>query len=232
LDYTFDVGTGIRTAPANAYDLGIPASVNALAVQADGRVLIGGIFNQYNGTPRVGLARLTDVTLNFTAVSRKVHGADGPFDINLPLTGTPAVECRSGGSGNNYQLVLTFGGPVTFGAAAVTSGSGAVTDVSGSGTNTATINLSGLTSGQTIKVTLSSVSDGTITNDAVVPMSVLIGDVAGNGSVSASDIGQVKSQSGQPVTADNFRSDVTASGGTINASDIGLVKSRSGTQLP
>jgi hypothetical protein len=46
------------------------------------------------------------------------------------------------------------------------------------------------------------------------------------------DIGQVKSQSGQAVTASNIRSDVTASGGGINASDIGLVKSRSGTQLP
>jgi phosphoribosylformimino-5-aminoimidazole carboxamide ribonucleotide (ProFAR) isomerase len=63
-------------------------------------------------------------------------------------------------------------------------------------------------------------------------MNVLVGDVTVNGSVTASDVAQVKGQSGQPVTAANFRSDVTASGGIVNASDIGLVKARSGTQLP
>ena len=29
-----------------------------------------------------------------SVVSRKTHGAAGNFDINLPLTGTPGVECR------------------------------------------------------------------------------------------------------------------------------------------
>ena len=32
-----------------------------------------------------------------SVVSRKVHGMAGTFDINLPLTGTAGVECRSGG---------------------------------------------------------------------------------------------------------------------------------------
>ena len=57
-----------------------------------------------------------------SAVSRKVHGAAGTFDINLPLTGNPGIECRSGGGGNNYQLVLTFPGAVTFSNAVVSSG--------------------------------------------------------------------------------------------------------------
>ena len=38
------------------------------------------------------------------AVSRKMHGTLGPFDVNL-LTTDP-VECRS--SGGNHTLVLTF----------------------------------------------------------------------------------------------------------------------------
>ena len=63
-------------------------------------------------------------------------------------------------------------------------------------------------------------------------MGILVGDTNGNGSVSSSDIAQVKALSGQTVTSTNFRSDVTASGGTINASDVGLVKSKSGTSLP
>ncbi len=62
-------------------------------------------------------------------------------------------------------------------------------------------------------------------------MGILLGDTNGSGTVSASDIGQTKSQSGQTVTAGNFRTDVNASG-SINASDIGPVKSKSGSSLP
>ena len=64
-------------------------------------------------------------------------------------------------------------------------------------------------------------------------MGVLIGDSAGtgNGSVSAGDVGFVKSQSGVAVGAGNFRADV-AINGTINASDIGQVKANSGHSLP
>ena len=74
-------------------------------------------------------------------------------------------------------------------------------------------------------------SDGTNTSNVATPISVLLGDTNGNGSVSASDIGQTKAQSGQAVTAANFRTDVNISG-SISAADIGLVKSKSGTSLP
>ena len=67
--------------------------------------------------------------------------------------------------------------------------------------------------------------------DQTVSMGVLVGDTTGNGTVSASDIAQVKSKSGQTTDASNFRTDVNVSGG-INASDIGLVKSKAGTGLP
>ena len=73
-------------------------------------------------------------------------------------------------------------------------------------------------------------SDGLNMANLAVPMGVLLGDTNGNGSVSASDVGQTKAQSGQPVTAGNFRTDVNVSG-SISASDIGLVKAQSGTSL-
>lgn len=231
-DADFQPGSGIAWAPANAYTSLVGPIINSIAVDSGGRTLIGGTYNQYNGAPRVGLTRLTSSALNFTAASRKMHGNEGPFDIPLPLTGLPGVECRGGGAGSNYQVVFNFGGTVTFMGASVTSGSGAVTNVSGNGTNTVTIDLSGVTSGQRITVTLSSVYGGGLNADVAVPMSILVGDTTGNGAVTTSDIGQVKGQSGQPVTSANFRADVTANGGSINASDIGLVKSRSGTQLP
>ncbi len=84
----------------------------------------------------------------------------------------------------------------------------------------------------TAGITLTNVNDGTNVGDVAIPFRVLVGDTNGNGSVTASDIGEVKGQSGQAVTAANFRTDVTANGGSITASDIGLVKSASGTQLP
>ena len=57
LDPTFNPGTGITITPADAYVGGV-ATISALAVQADNKLLIGGMFNQYNGTSRVCLARL------------------------------------------------------------------------------------------------------------------------------------------------------------------------------
>jgi hypothetical protein len=49
--------------------------------------------------------------------------------------------------------------------------------------------------------------------------------------VNSSDIAQTQSQSGQPVSASNFREDVTVNG-AINSSDVALVQSKSGTALP
>lgn len=94
-----------------------------------------------------------------------------------------------------------------------------------------TLDLSAVANAQTVGITLLGVNNGSTTGDVFIPMSVLAGDANGSGSVSASDVGQVKSQSGPGVTAANFRTDVNV-GGSINASDVGLVKSSSGSQLP
>jgi hypothetical protein len=96
------------------------------------------------------------------------------------------------------------------------------------------VNLTGVTNAQYIKVTLHNVVDlvGNHTGLISQQMGMLEGDTNGNGATNATDIAQVKVQSGQPVTAGNFRTDVTANGGAINASDISLVKARSGTSLP
>ncbi|HWY50503.1 MAG TPA: alkaline phosphatase family protein [Chthoniobacterales bacterium] len=163
------------------------------------------------------------------AVSRKIHGNAGTFDIGLPLVGPPGVECRSGGTTNDYQMVITFGGPVIFSSAQVTQGTGTAASTSTSG-NQVFVNLTGVTNAQTIQVTLFAVNDGTATSDVSIPMSILVGDTTGNGTVNSSDIAQTQSQSGQPVTSSNFREDVTVNG-LINSSDIALVQSKSGTGL-
>jgi hypothetical protein len=229
-DSSFDPGTGPATSPPDAYLAMAPSA--ALAVQTDGTVFYGSTFNEFNGVPRFMVARLTSSSLNFLAASRKVHGASGPFDLNLPLVGTPAVEGRSGGANNEYQLVFKFGGDVSVSNAWVQSGNGYVQSYSGTGTDTITLNLYAVTSSQRISVTLAGVSDGSITTNVGVSMGVLPGDTTGNGAVTASDVAQTKAQSGQTVTGANFVNDVNVSGGSINASDLGLVKSRAGAQLP
>ncbi len=86
---------------------------------------------------------------------------------------------------------------------------------------------------QTITVSLSNVTDSAGNSSSTVdaPMDILLGDTTSDRAVNSADISQTKSQSGQAVSASNFRGDVTASG-EINSSDISLVKSKSGTALP
>ena len=162
------------------------------------------------------------------AVSRKAHGSAGTYDIALPLTGTPGVECRN--SGGVYQIVVTFPIPVTFTSATLASGTATVASSSGSGTTAITVNLTGVAEQHTFSIQLAGVNDGTNTTNITIPMSVLVGDTTGNGSVNSSDIAQTKSKSGQAMSFSNFRTDVTANG-TTNSSDIALVKSKSGTAL-
>ncbi len=173
-----------------------------------------------------------------SVVSRKMHGAAGNFDIDLPLTGTPGIECRSGGGTNDYQIIITFGTSVTVngnpqaevvaGTATIGSGgvgNGGMVTVNGS---TVTIGLTNVANAQTIHVALNGVNGA---SNFDIPMSVLLGDTNGNGSVNAGDAAQTKGQSGVAVAAANFREDVNANG-SINAGDVALVKSQSGTSLP
>ena len=173
-----------------------------------------------------------------SAVSRETHGSAGSFDVDLPLSRTPGIECRSGGATGDYTIVVTFLANVSVNGnpqAAVTSGIGSIGGggVSDGGGvtiagNVVTIPLTNVANAQTINVTLNNVNGST---NLTIPMRVLIGDVNGNGVVNASDVALTKSRVGQLVDPTTFRSDVNANGG-INATDVSLVKSLVGTGLP
>ena len=166
------------------------------------------------------------------AFSRKTHGALGSFDIPLPLTGTPGLECRS--SGGDHAIVFTFTNNVVSGSVSVTSGIGTVLGNPTFAGNTMTVNLTGVADVQQIAVTISDVTDAfgqVLPSTSTVNMNLLMGDTNGNKSVTSTDVSETKSQSGVPVTNANFRRDVTPNG-SINASDLGLVKSRTGAMLP
>jgi uncharacterized delta-60 repeat protein len=58
LDASFDPGSSFGVSPPGSY-WALTPRVAALALQLDGKLLAGGIFNQYDGTSRSNLARLT-----------------------------------------------------------------------------------------------------------------------------------------------------------------------------
>ena len=168
-----------------------------------------------------------------SVVSRKTHGSAGDFDINMPLTGTPGVECRSGGASGNHTLVFTFKSNLASGEVSVTGGAGSIASAPAMSANTMTVNLTNVPNAQRTTLTLHNMKDvaNQLLPDTSVTVGFLVGDTTGNGSVNGSDVSQTKVQSGHPITASNFREDVSVNG-TINASDVTLVKSRSGTALP
>ena len=165
-----------------------------------------------------------------SAVSRKVHGPAGPFDINLPLIGAPGIECRTGGPNGQHQVVVTFATPVSVSSASVTSGIGSVSSTTVSN-NQIFVNLTGVANEQTIAITLVGVNNGNGPGNVTIPMGVLLGDTTANRAVNSSDVSQTKSQSGHVIGAGNFRTDVSING-SINSTDTSLVKSKSGTALP
>ncbi len=238
--YSFDAGNtwAPNVAVSNSFNpfLGYPNQnkmgdyMTMVSDNTGGSVAYAATFNSEEDIYYVRVAPVAPVAQG--AVSRKTHGAAGDFDVPLPLTGSVGIECRRGSGANldEHQMIVTFANPVTVGSASATSGIGSVGSFSVSGAQV-TVNLTGVANAQTLTVTLGNVNDGVGFGNVPVSMGLLLGDTNGNGSVSASDIGQTKAQSGQATTGSNFREDVNVSG-SITAADVGLVKASAGTGLP
>ncbi|HMJ05573.1 MAG TPA: PKD domain-containing protein, partial [Chthoniobacterales bacterium] len=177
-----------------------------------------------------------DVDLPLSSLdSIKTHGAAGAFGINLPLDGTPGIECRSGGTNNDYTIVYTFDRTLTGPAptATRTQGTGAISSSSfGPGPNQYSVNLTGVVTNQHLAIRLDGVHDSAGANltNVIARMDVLVGDVTANGAVNSSDVSQAKGVSGQNTTGANFRNDVTVNG-NINSSDVSLIKTQSGVMF-
>jgi hypothetical protein len=115
----------------------------------------------------------------------------------------------------------------------VTSGTGKVTSGAiGNDAHEYIVNLTGVTTGQTIQVGLHSVNDSVGNHSSLVPVSmgVLVGDTNADRAVNTGDSGQTRSRSGQLADQTNFRSDVNTDG-AINSGDAIIVRSNSGKGL-
>jgi hypothetical protein len=180
-----------------------------------------------NDAPDKGAFEYNGALAPLSSASRKTHGAAGVFDIDLPLTGSAGVECRTGGANGNHQILINFASSVMANSASVINGVGGVSNATLSGSQLV-VNLTGVANAQQIIMRLSGVNDGVNTTNVDIPMRVLLGDTNGNGMVNAADVSQTKAQADQSVTSSNFHTDVNANG-VINATDASLVRSQLGT---
>ena len=163
-----------------------------------------------------------------SAVSRKTHGSVGAFDIDLPLTGQPGIECRTGPTTGAQTVVVTFAVPVTVSNVTVTPGAGgaaAIASTNGFSVNNSqvTVNLTNVTNAQTLTINLIGVTGGTNSGNVAIPMSVLLGDVNSSGRVDSGDVFLTQQQNGQTLGLSNFREDVNASG-RIDSGDVFIVQ--------
>jgi hypothetical protein len=160
------------------------------------------------------------------AVSRKVQGNAGTFDVDLPLSGLPGVECRqTNGRPKQHTVVITFEVPVTVHNVTVTPASGGTGNVSGfSVANTqVTVNLSNVSNNQVLTMKLNGVRGGTRSGNVAIPMRVLLGDVNASRHVDAADVTAVQKAISQKANLTNYRLDVNSSG-HIDATDLAIVQ--------
>lgn len=172
-----------------------------------------------------------------SVVSRKMHGTiSPPFDIDMPLAGTPGVEMRNNGS-NSHQIVFRFAQPVTFSTASVTPASGKTATVSSTSdpataSSEVIVNLSDVTNIQTLTVSLQGVTGlGATPINIGVPVAFLMGDVNQTRTVDGNDVSAVQGKTRQLANGATFKADINYSG-RIDGNDVSLTQAKTRTALP
>jgi hypothetical protein len=196
-----------------------------------------GYYNDASGYPQTLTERFAPPPVPLVSVvSELSHGSAGTFDVTLPLSGSPGIECRSGGANGDYTLVFTFATPLTsVSGASVSSGVGLVgsSSIDGSDAHNYVVNLTGVTNTQYLTVSLSNVTDsvGNFSSSASATMGVLLGDVNSTGRTDAGDVTTVRNNTVSIPDQQTFRYDVNTSG-RIDAGDVTVTRNASVTVLP
>ena len=116
LDPSFDPGSGVRQGEINGI-------VKAIVIQLDGRIIIGGHFDSFNGIPCANIARLNsdgslDNSFSQGGVNRDVSSLTLQTDGKILIAGTPSItRLKSDGS---IDVQFTVGTGSDGGALAVT----------------------------------------------------------------------------------------------------------------
>ena len=174
--------------------------------------------------------------LNPTFALGAAFSAQGGFGVDLPLVITPAtgVEPRRGRKGN-YTVGFDFNNSVaSVGDVTTTCGTVVRKQIDPTDPHLFTVSLSApMCNAQNVTVTLTRIVDdqGNFLDSGSATVGLLTGDVDGDGTVTAADVGLVKGFVGQATDGTNFRADVNADG-VINKKDVNQVKHYQGTSLP
>jgi hypothetical protein len=187
----------------------------------------------FNGEEDVYYVRVAPAATSFTLVS--ADSIKGGFPIDLPLTGAPGIEDRSGGSKGRFTVEFVFNNELaSVGSIGTSCGIVESSMIDSGDAHRYIVNLRNVTCNEEfVTVTLNNVVDGTsntiLTAEAV--MGLLLGDVDGDGSVTSADFSIEKADQGQTTDETNFRADIDARG-TIDRRDATTVKRQIGTSLP
>jgi Calx-beta domain/Putative Ig domain len=166
--------------------------------------------------------------LPVSAVSRKVHGAAGTFDVPLSLVATnPTTEPRIGPT---HTIVIPFASAVTAATATITEGIATAGTPTFSG-NSVIVPLTAVADQQYVTLSLSNVATASGVGSGSVRIGFLLGDVNQNRVVTVADLGLVNAQLAQFVTQANFIKDVNASG-TLSVADRAFTQANLTRNLP
>jgi lysozyme len=169
-------------------------------------------LDQFNGSMSALTLLAAGSPLSFIgAVSRRVHGAAGTFDLPLSaVTTNPTTEPRQGPA---QTIVFTFNEAITGATATITEGTATAGTPTFSG-NDVIVGLTGVTNKQYVTIALTNVasSDGGSGGSGSVRIGFLAGDVNQNRAVTVSDVVLVNNQIAHSVTAANYLKDLNASG--------------------
>ena len=206
----------------------INAGSNPKALTTDQR---GAGFPRVSGAAAdMGAYEAVAMPVFASAVSRKVHGGAGTFDLPLSaVTTNPTTEPRIGPA---QTIVFTFDKPVSAATVTITEGTATAGAPMFAGNNIV-VDLIGVNNQQYVTVSLTNVAstDGGTGGIGSVRIGFLAGDVNQNRVVSLADVGLVNAQLAQPVTAANYLKDVNASG-TLTVADKGITNANLTKALP
>jgi len=146
----------------------------------------------------------------------------GRFGVDLP-----GIEDRTGGLNKRYTIAYAFNNNITSVDGAITNcGTVSSTGVSHKDAHVALVSLVGVgCDGGNVTATLNGIHDdqGNTLSSADATMTLIVGDVDADGSVTTEDLLRVKKNKGENTDTSNFRSDVNASG-HIDAADAGIIR--------
>jgi hypothetical protein len=166
-----------------------------------------------------------------SALSRKVHGVAGTFNLPLSLADihNPTTEPRQGPT---HTIVVTFNKAINAATATITEGTATAGAPTFSG-NDVIVGLVGVTDRQYVTIALTNVAstDGSTGGNGSVRVGFLVGDVSQNRVVTLTDLGLVNAQLAQTVTAANFLKDVNVSG-TVSLADKAVTNANLTRALP